>query len=33
MIAAVASAHQIPLYTRIADDFVGLESVLTTVAG
>jgi predicted nucleic acid-binding protein len=32
MIAAVASANQVPLYTRNPDDFAGLESVLTTVA-
>ncbi|CAN5786107.1 hypothetical protein BH24ACT5_BH24ACT5_14280 [soil metagenome] len=31
MIAAVASAHQLPLFTRNASDFVGLESVLTTI--
>jgi predicted nucleic acid-binding protein len=32
MIAAVASVHQLPLYTRNAKDFVGLEGALTVVA-
>ncbi|MFI9553841.1 type II toxin-antitoxin system VapC family toxin [Nonomuraea endophytica] len=31
MIAAVASVHGLPLYTRNADDFVGLESLVTVV--
>jgi predicted nucleic acid-binding protein len=32
MIAAVASIHQIPLYTRNPRDFRGLDSVLTITA-
>lgn len=32
MIAAITSAHQLPLYTRNADDFHGLEGTLTVVA-
>jgi toxin FitB len=32
MIAAVASVHGLPLFTRNADDFKGLDSVVTVVA-
>jgi toxin FitB len=32
MIAAVASVHSLPLYTRNPKDFAGLDSVLTMVA-
>jgi predicted nucleic acid-binding protein len=32
MIAAVASVHELPLYTRNPDDFKGLEPVLRVVA-
>ncbi|MBO3734636.1 hypothetical protein J5V16_17555 [Glycomyces sp. NEAU-S30] len=32
MIAAVASVHELPLYTRNPDDFKGPESVLLVVA-
>jgi predicted nucleic acid-binding protein len=32
MIAAVASAHDLPLFTRDARDFKGLDDVLTVVA-
>lgn len=32
MIAAVASVHELPLYTPNPDDFKGLESVLRVVA-
>ncbi|WP_100445256.1 type II toxin-antitoxin system VapC family toxin [Glycomyces xiaoerkulensis] len=32
MIAAIASVHEIPLYTRNPDDFLGLESTLRVVA-
>ncbi|RKS06249.1 hypothetical protein DFP74_1874 [Nocardiopsis sp. Huas11] len=32
MIAAIASVKGIPLYTRNADDFVGLDSVVRVVA-
>jgi hypothetical protein len=32
MIAAVASVHELPLYTRNPDDFKGLESVLRVIA-
>ncbi|MGI8307390.1 type II toxin-antitoxin system VapC family toxin [Saccharopolyspora hattusasensis] len=32
MIAAIASAHGLPLYTRNADDFKGLESMVAVVA-
>ncbi|MFD6948787.1 twitching motility protein PilT [Nocardiopsis sp. TSRI0078] len=31
MIAAVASLHGLPLYTRNADDFLGLESMVRIV--
>lgn len=32
MIAAIASVHQLPLYTRNGKDFQGLESAVTVVA-
>ncbi|WP_431947001.1 type II toxin-antitoxin system VapC family toxin [Actinacidiphila sp. bgisy167] len=32
MIAAIASVHGLPLYTRNGDDFKGLESALTVVS-
>lgn len=32
MIAATASVHGLPLFTRNADDFRGLESVVTVMA-
>jgi toxin FitB len=32
MIAAIASAHGLPLYTRNADDFKGLDDMLTVIA-
>lgn len=32
MIAAIASAHDLPLYTRNADDFKGLQDMLTVIA-
>jgi predicted nucleic acid-binding protein len=32
MIAAIASAHGLPLYTRNADDFKGLQDMLTVIA-
>ncbi|ASU56302.1 MULTISPECIES: type II toxin-antitoxin system VapC family toxin [Nocardiopsis] len=32
MIAAVASVHGLPLYTRNTDDFVGLDSVVRVVS-
>jgi predicted nucleic acid-binding protein len=32
MIAAVASVHGLPLYTRNADDFVGLDSAVRIVS-
>jgi predicted nucleic acid-binding protein len=32
MIAAIASAHGLPLYTRNADNFKGLQEMLTVVA-
>lgn len=32
MIAAIASVHEIPLYTRNIDDFKGLESLVRVVA-
>ncbi|MGW4217682.1 type II toxin-antitoxin system VapC family toxin [Streptomyces bacillaris] len=32
MIAAIASVRELPLYTRNADDFKGLESAVTVVA-
>ncbi|GAB3880092.1 hypothetical protein GCM10029964_033690 [Kibdelosporangium lantanae] len=31
LIAAIASAHGLPLYTRNADDFSGLHDMLTVV--
>ncbi len=31
MIAAIASARDVPLYTRNADDFKGLDGVLTVI--
>lgn len=31
MIAAIASTHDLPLYTRNGDDFKGLESSLTLI--
>jgi len=31
MIAAIASAHGLPLYTRNADDFKGLDDMLTVI--
>lgn len=31
LIAAIASVHDLPLYTRNADDFEGLESAVTVV--
>lgn len=31
MIAAIASTHDLPLYTRNGDDFKGLNSALTLV--
>ncbi|WP_367133102.1 type II toxin-antitoxin system VapC family toxin [Saccharothrix sp. HUAS TT1] len=31
MIAATASCHQLPLYTRNAKDFVGLESLVEVI--
>ena len=32
MIAATALAHQMPLYTRNPDDFIGLESLIDVIA-
>ncbi|MGH3696235.1 MAG: hypothetical protein ACRDRX_19945 [Pseudonocardiaceae bacterium] len=32
MIAAIASTRDVPLYTRNADDFKGLDSVMTVIA-
>jgi predicted nucleic acid-binding protein len=32
MIAAVASVHELPLYTRNPDDFKGLESLVRVIA-
>jgi len=32
MIGAIASAHGLPLFTRNADDFKGMESALTVIA-
>jgi toxin FitB len=32
MIAAVASVHELPLYTRNPDDFRGLDSLLRVIA-
>jgi toxin FitB len=32
MIAAIASAHDLPLFTRNIDDFAGLEDMVTVVA-
>jgi predicted nucleic acid-binding protein len=31
MIAAIASAHNLPLYTRNVDDFKGLQDMLSVV--
>lgn len=32
MIAAIASAHDLPLFTRNINDFVGLEAMVTIIA-
>jgi len=32
MIAAIASMRNLPLYTRNAEDFTGLDSVVTVIA-
>ncbi|MFG3341754.1 type II toxin-antitoxin system VapC family toxin [Glycomyces sp. NPDC048151] len=32
MIAAIASVHELPLYTRNPDDFKGLESLVRVIA-
>ncbi|MGH3673506.1 MAG: type II toxin-antitoxin system VapC family toxin, partial [Pseudonocardiaceae bacterium] len=32
MIAAIASARDVPLYTRNADDFKGLDGVMAVIA-
>jgi predicted nucleic acid-binding protein len=32
MIAAIASAHDLPLFTRNVDDFAGLEAMVTVIA-
>lgn len=32
MIAAIASAHDLPLFTRNIDDFAGLEDMVTVIA-
>ncbi len=32
MIAAIAAANQLPLYTRNPNDFAGLDSMITVVA-
>jgi predicted nucleic acid-binding protein len=32
MIAAIASAHDLPLFTRNRDDFAGLEGMVTVIA-
>lgn len=32
MIAATASAHDLPLFTRNINDFVGLEAMVTVIA-
>ncbi len=31
MIAAIASAHDLPLFTRDTDDFLGLEDMVTVM--
>jgi predicted nucleic acid-binding protein len=31
MIAAIASAHDLPLFTRNIDDFAGLEDMVTVI--
>jgi toxin FitB len=32
MIAAIASAHDLPLFTRNIDDFAGLEDMVAVIA-
>jgi predicted nucleic acid-binding protein len=32
MIAAIASVHDLPLFTRNLDDFAGLEDMVTVIA-